>query len=60
MENLLAVLAVAGADASDVLKTTIFLTDMADFSKVHAVYGKYFPPDPPVRSCVSVAAPPRG
>ena len=60
MENLMAVLAAAGTDASDVLKTTIFLTDIADFSKVHAVYAKHFPSDPPERSCVVVAALPRG
>ena len=53
-------LAAAGTDASDVLKTTFFLTDIADFSKVDAVYAKYFPSDPPVRSCVFVAAFPRG
>ena len=60
LENLMAVLAAASTNAIDVLKTTIFFTDMPGFRKVHAVYGKCFPSDPPVRSCVSVAAPPRG
>lgn len=60
LENLVAVLAAAGSDAEHVLKTTIFLTDMADFSRVNAVYATYFPSDPPARSCVAVAALPRG
>ena len=42
------------------MKTTIFLTDMADFKAVNAIYGEYFPETPPARSTVAVAELPRG
>jgi 2-iminobutanoate/2-iminopropanoate deaminase len=60
MANLAAVLAAAGSDLSRIVKTTIFLTDMADFPTVNAVYGRFFPAEPPARSTVAVAALPRG
>lgn len=60
LENLMAVLAAAGSEAGLVLKTTIFLTDISDFSKVNAIYAEYFPSEPPARSCVAVSALPRG
>ena len=44
---------------SDVIKTTIFLTDMEDFDIVNRVYAKFFPDKQPARSCVQVAALPR-
>lgn len=44
---------------SDVIKTTIFLTDMDDFDIVNRVYAKFFPDKQPARSCVQVAALPR-
>ncbi len=58
--NALAVLEAAGCDASHVLKTTIFLTDIADFQTVNNVYAKYFGQEPPARSAVQVAALPKG
>lgn len=58
--NALAVLQAAGSDASHVVKTTIFLTDMADFQAVNGVYAKYFGQEPPARSAVQVAALPKG
>lgn len=60
MANIAAVLAAAGSDFSQVVKTTIFLTDMADFAVVNEVYGRRFPERPPARSTVAVAALPRG
>ena len=60
MANLAAVLLAAGADFSDVVKSTIFLTDLGDFLKVNAVYETHFPSAPPARSTVQVAALPRG
>ena len=60
LENLRAVLAAGGAGLEDVVKTTIFLADLADFAKVNEVYAKYFGASPPARSTVQVAALPRG
>jgi 2-iminobutanoate/2-iminopropanoate deaminase len=54
--NLRGVLAMAGADLSDVVKTTVFLTDMADFAEFNEAYREFFPSDPPSRSTVGVAA----
>ena len=60
MKNIKAVLDEAGLNFNHVLKTTIFLTDMNDFSKVNEVYASYFPETPPARSCVEVSALPKG
>jgi len=60
MENLGAVLRAAGAGFSNVLRSTIYLTNLEDFSKVNEVYGSYFPIEPPARATVQVAALPRG
>ncbi len=60
MKNLGAVLQAAGAGFEAVVKTTIYLTDLADFGKVNEVYGRYFPVSPPARATVQVAALPRG
>jgi 2-iminobutanoate/2-iminopropanoate deaminase len=59
LENLGAVLAAAGASFANVVKTTIFLADMADFATVNAIYGERFPSDPPARATVAAAALPR-
>jgi 2-iminobutanoate/2-iminopropanoate deaminase len=60
MKNVGAVLRAAGASFAEVVKTTIFLTDMADFAAVNAVYGESFTETAPARSTVAVAALPRG
>ncbi len=60
MENLRAVLVAGGAGFEHVVRTTIFLADLADFARVNAVYGRYFPGEPPARATVQVAALPRG
>ena len=60
IENIKAVLAAAGYELSDVVKTTVFLTDMGAFAAVNAVYAKYFEGDCPARSAVQVGALPKG
>ena len=60
MKNISAVLKEAGLDFPNIVKTTIFLTDMGDFPAVNEVYGKYFKSEPPARSTVAVAGLPRG
>lgn len=59
LDNLGAVLASAGAGFDDVVKTTIFLADLADFAAVNAVYGERFTAAPPARSTVQAARLPR-
>lgn len=60
MQNLSAVLAAAGCSLADIVKTTIFLTDMADFATVNEIYGKHLTGVAPARSTVAVKALPRG
>jgi 2-iminobutanoate/2-iminopropanoate deaminase len=60
MNNLEAVLKAAGCDFSTVVKTTIFLADLKDFSAVNEAYGEYFKGDPPARATIQVAGLPRG
>jgi 2-iminobutanoate/2-iminopropanoate deaminase len=60
MDNLSAVLRAAGVSLTEVVKSTIYLTDLGDFAKVNDVYGSYFPSEPPARATVQVAALPRG
>ena len=60
LENLRAVLRAAGSDISQVVKTTVFLVDMADFTAMNEVYGRVFGDHRPARSTVAVAALPRG
>lgn len=60
MKNIAAILKEAGLDFSNVVKTTCFLADLADFAAFNEVYGKYFPDAAPARSCVAVAGLPKG
>lgn len=60
LENVGAVLAAAGLTYGDVVKTTVFLADMADFGVVNEVYATYFTQEPPARSCVAVKELPKG
>jgi 2-iminobutanoate/2-iminopropanoate deaminase len=60
LQNLQAVLQAAGASLQQVVKTTIFLTDLSQFAAVNAVYAEFFPENLPARSTVQVAALPRG
>lgn len=60
MQNIEAVLKAADMNFSNVVKTTIFLTDMNDFPSVNEVYGTYFKSEPPARSTIQVAGLPKG
>lgn len=60
MKNMGVVLEASGASFARVVKTTIFLVDLADFARVNETYGKYFPKDPPARSTIQVGALPKG
>ena len=60
LKNLSAVLEAAGSGLDQVIKTTCFLTDMADFAAFNAAYGKYFSQHKPARSTVAVKALPKG
>lgn len=60
LENLKAVLTASGTSVDRIVKTTIFLTDMADFSTVNRIYAEMFDSEPPARSTVQVAALPLG
>ncbi|MEL7645128.1 MAG: RidA family protein [Anaerolineaceae bacterium] len=60
LRNLSAVLEAAGTDLGAVIKTTVFLKDMADFALVNAIYAEFFTRDYPARSAVQVAALPKG
>jgi 2-iminobutanoate/2-iminopropanoate deaminase len=60
LENIKALLAEAGLCPADVVKTTVFLTDLGDFAEMNRVYAEYFPHNPPARSTIQVAALPKG
>lgn len=60
LENISAVLSAAGAGFNDVVKATVFLVEMSDFSAMNEVYGRYFSNHKPARSTVAVKQLPRG
>ncbi len=60
LTNLKSILAEAGLGMSDVIKTTVFLADLGDFAAVNEVYASFFSEPYPARSCVQVAAIPKG
>jgi 2-iminobutanoate/2-iminopropanoate deaminase len=60
LENVAAILQAAGLGMAQVVKTTVFLTDLADFAVVNEAYAAFFEGEPPARSCVQVAALPKG
>jgi len=57
MESIKAVLETSGSSMKDVVKTTVYLTDVKDFSAMNEVFRAYFPTDPPVRTTVEVRLP---
>ncbi len=59
MDNARAILVAAGCGMSQVVKTTIYLKNMADFASVNEVYGGYFLSDPPARATVEVSRLPK-
>jgi len=60
LRNLSAVLDAAGLSFADVVKTTVFLVDMADFPALNGAYARFMPDPPPARSTIAVAALPKG
>ncbi len=60
LENLKAIVEAAGYRLTDVVKTTVFAADIADFAEVNAVYAEYFPNNAPARSFVAVKDLPKG
>lgn len=60
LDNLRAVVEAGGGSLGSVMKTTVFLQDMGEFAEMNAVYGEYFPENPPARSTIEVAALPLG
>lgn len=59
-ENMKTVLGEMGLSLAQVLKTTVFLDDLGNFGAVNEIYGQYFGPDYPARSCIQVSALPMG
>ena len=59
MENLKGVVEAAGSSMARVVKTTVYLKDIADFPVMNEIYGRYFPGTPPARATVGVASLPR-
>lgn len=60
LDNMRSLLAVAGMAMEDVVKTTIFLTDMGDFGAINELYAQYFTSPYPARSTIQVVALPKG
>ncbi|WP_029689226.1 RidA family protein [Thermoanaerobacter sp. A7A] len=60
LENIKAILKAAGMDLNNVIKTTVFVTNMGDFAKINEIYGRYFKDNPPARSLVEVKSLPKG
>ncbi len=58
--NVMALLAAAGLTAADIIRTCVYITDINEFGKVNEVYARYFTEPFPARSCVAVAALPKG
>ena len=58
--NIQSVLQSCGLTFDNVVKTTVFMTDLSDFNTFNDIYAEYFPTNPPARSCVQVAALPKG
>jgi 2-iminobutanoate/2-iminopropanoate deaminase len=60
IKNIQNILIEAGSSLDNVVKTTVFLRDMAEFAQMNAIYGEFFKENPPARSTVQVAALPKG
>lgn len=60
LKNMTGVLSAMGLDLTAVVKTVVFITDMAHFGPINEIYGGYFSQDPPARSCVAVRELPAG
>ena len=60
LTNIQSILRGTGLEMTNVVKTTIFLTNMADFPAVNEIYAEFFPQEPPARSTIEVSALPKG
>lgn len=60
LKNAKAIIEASGASMSDVVKVTIYVEDLKDFSVINEIYGQYFTSNPPARSCVEVSGLPKG
>lgn len=60
LKNIQAILEAAGYGKEDIVKTTVYLTDMGDFGAVNEIYAAFFGEERPARSCVEVSALPKG
>ncbi len=60
LNNIKAIIEAEGSSLENIIKCTIFLTDMGDFGKVNKAYGSFFQENPPARSCIEVRALPLG
>ncbi len=60
LQNIVAVLGAQGIGLDNVVKTTVFMTDLAKFDEMNIVYGRFFTGEPPARSTIQVAALPKG
>jgi 2-iminobutanoate/2-iminopropanoate deaminase len=60
LKNILAILQADGLDLENVIKTTVYLSDLNNFARMNKVYEKYFSKNKPARACVQVAALPKG
>lgn len=60
LTNIMSILAEAGFDANNIVKTCVLLADINDFGAMNAVYAEFFPEDKPARVCYQVAALPKG
>jgi len=60
LQNMIGVLHAAGLSLAHVVRTTVYMIDLAEFAKMNEVYGRHFQVDPPARSTVQVSALPRG
>jgi 2-iminobutanoate/2-iminopropanoate deaminase len=60
LKNLEAILIADGLDLNNIIKTTVYLTDLSEFARMNQVYEKFFSKTKPARACVQVAALPKG
>jgi len=60
LKNISAILQAGGVNFENVIKTTVYLSDLNDFTRMNQVYEKYFSKNKPARACVQVAALPKG
>jgi len=60
LDSLKGIAEAAGASLAQVVKTTVFLTDMSRFEEMNRIYREYFPEEPPARTCIGVKELPRG